>query len=603
MNARWASESLLGPAAAVLILYSGLVVATSGDIGFDADDWWIFSWAYWFPYPESVLAYARELLRPLEGVYWLSMFELVGFNRLVFHIASLLLWVGAAILMGACLALAFPRDRKFVITSVFLIFFLPMASSLTYIIFTDNARLSILLFWLSALYFLKWSTGALEWKGLFVPALIYVLSFLTYETASLLIFAVPLLAAAARKNSGANPFDRGFIAKLTCGVALALGGSLAIRFTLLSGGAVAHRHLIPPLDLIASYTALLPHYLLAPFLMRPASWSAVVGVLVALLFWACVRTQSSQAPLDDKRQGYSGLDSASYKAIVGLTLFFLGMVPYQIAGYGGASPKISETVLAMYGFLPQGDISWFNFNWASRIYSSASCGVAMVIAAAVSAPKSPRLKAIFQGAVILAIGFMAAFHFGLSKDWQEAAEIRNELVRSLLRQAPDVQSHTNFVFLDLETYHKRAAVVRRWAGLRELIRMLYDDKTLGAWYLYPYAEIPPNKRFQQAIVSPGGFVSRGLALDTPMPHDTLLLLKRIGRRLVLVDKITSTDGAVHTGISWRGSSMLRCNKNRIVEAGGMLMRQKYHCRHKRWINSLVSTLGLDNQRDESGSQN
>jgi hypothetical protein len=595
MKGHWTSESLLGPMTAILILYAGVVALWSGDIGFDADDWWIFSWAYWFPYPESVWAYGRELLRPLEGVYWLSMFELVGFNRLVFHIASLLLWVGAAILMAACLALAFPRDRTFVITSAFLVFFLPMTSSLTYIIFTDNARLSILLFWLSAFYFLKWSAGALEWKGLFLPALIYVLSFLTYETASLLIFAVPLLAAAARKNSGANPFDSAFIGKLSCGIALGLGISLALRFTLLSGGAVAHRHLLPPLGLIASYTALAPHYLVAPFLMRPELWPAVIGVVVAILYWSCVHAQSGHVREGNARRSFLDLDSASYKAMLGVALFFLGMLPYQIAGYGDSIPKISETVLAMYGLLPGGDMSWFNFNWASRIYSSASCGVAILIAAAVEAPNSPRLKAILQGAVMLAIGFMAAFHFGLSKDWQEAAAIRNELVWSLLRQAPDVQSHTNFVFLDLETYHKRAAVIRRWAGLRELIRMLYDDKTLGAWYLYPYAEMPPNKRFQQAIVSPEGFVSRGLALNTPAPHDSLLLLKRNGRQLVLVDKITSADGAIHTGISWRGWSMLRCNKNRIVQAWGLSMRQKYHCRHKRWITSLVSTLGLDHE--------
>ncbi len=593
MKARWASESLLVPAAAVLILYSGVVVATSGDIGFDADDWWIFSWAYWFPYPESVLAYAKELLRPLEGVYWLSMFELVGFNRLAFHIASLLLWVGASILMGACLVLAFPRDRTFVITSVFFVFFLPMVSSLTYIIFTDNARLSILLFWLSAFYFLKWSKGGLAWKGLFAPAILYVLSFLTYETASLLIFAVPLLAAAARQHNGANPFDSSFIGKLTCGIALGLGISMAVRFTLLSGGAVAHRHLVPPGELFLSYTALLPHYLIAPFLMLPELWPAAIGIFVAILFWVCVRGQSGHLRGDDAHRAAPVLSSDSYKVIVGLVLFFLGLLPYQIAGYGGSIPKISETVLAMYGFLPQGDISWFNFNWASRIYSSASCGVAILIAALVAAPKTPRIQSASRGAAILAIGFMAAFHYGLSKDWNEAAVIRNELVRSLLRQVPDVQSHTNFVFLDLESYHKRAAVIRRWAGLRELIRMLYDDRTLGAWYLYPYAEIPPNKRFQQAIVSPGGFVSRGLALNTPMPHDTLLLLKRDGRQLVLLDKISSADRVIRTGISWRGWGVLRCNKNRIVQAWGLLMRQKYHCRHKRWITSLVSTLHLD----------
>jgi len=593
MNARWASECLQWPTAAILILYASVLVVASGDIGFDADDWWIFSWAYWFPYPKSVGAYAQELLRPLEGLYWLSMFELVGFNRLAFHVASLILWIGAAISMGACLKKAFPRDRQFVVTSVFLVFFLPMVSSLTFIIFTDNARLSILLFWISAFYFLAWAEGPLEWKGLFLPILIYVLSFLTYETASLLILAVPFLALPVRANKGENPVKKTFLVKLICGITIALGISLAIRYTLLSGGAVAHRHIIPPLDLIVWYVALLPHYLIAPFLTRPDAASTVVGFVTAILFFLCLYASGRSEDLgrSGKPQTFLHLNSVSYKLALGLLLFFLGMLPYQIAGYGCSVPKISETVTAMYGFLPQGDTSWFNFNWASRIYSSASCGLAILIAAAAAIPRRS-LRHISLGMVVATVGFMATFHFGLSKDWQEAATIRNDLVRSLLRQVPDVRSHTNFIFLDLETYHKRAAVIRRWAGLRELIRMLYDDRTLGAWYLYPYAERPPNKRFQRAIVSAGGFVSRGLGLNTPVPHDTLLLLKRSERELVLLDKITPGDGSVHTGISWRGSTMLHCNKNRIISVWGLFIRKKYHCQHKRWISSLISTLRL-----------
>lgn len=594
MNAQWPPKFFLRPAAGVLILYTAVLVITSGDIGFDADDWWIFSKAYWFPYPESVWVYARELLRPVEGIYWLSMFELVGFNRIAFHIASLLLWVGAAISLGACLWKAFPRDRQFVVTSVFLFFFLPMASSLTFIIFTDNARLSIMLFWISAYYFLKWAEGTLEWKGLFLPVLIYVISFLTYETSSLLILGVPFLAFSVRVNKGESPLEKIFLIKIMGGVTAALVTSLAIRFTLLNGGAVAHRHILPPLDLVVWYVALLPHYLAAPFITRPDAAAAVVGVLVAVLFALCLYVSK---PFEKQAKDYQprslfGLDSESYKIILGLVFFFLGMLPYQIAGYGGAIPKISETALAMYGFLPEGDTSWFNFNWASRIYSSASCGLAIIIAATSLGIKARGFQHLSVGIVIALVGFMAAFHFGLSKDWQEAAVIRNELIHSLLQEAPDVRPHTNFVFLDFETYHKRAAVIRRWAGLRELIRMLYDDRTLGAWYLYPYAKLPPNKEFQRAIVFEGGFVSRGMALNAPAPHDTLLLLKRNGSRLVLLDKITPGDGSVHTGISWRGWTKLHCNKKRIIHSRGLFLSQRYHCQHKKWIAGLISTFKL-----------
>ena len=59
----------------------------------------------------------------------------------------------------------------------------------------------------------------------------------------------------------------------------------------------------------------------------------------------------------------------------------LGMLPYQLAGYGSFTPRLVETLMAKCGLMPEGDLSWFNFSWASRIYSSASFGVAILLAA------------------------------------------------------------------------------------------------------------------------------------------------------------------------------------------------------------------------------
>ncbi len=597
MNRQTVTGFFLLPVALGLMLYAVVLTGLTGDIGFDADDWWILSWSYWSQYPESVVIYAKEFLRPVEGLYWLSMFELFGFNRIAFHLCSLLLWTAASVIMGVCLTKAFPRDRIFVVVAVALAFFLPTVSSLTYIIFTDNARLSILLFWSATFCFQSWAEKSTQWKGLLLPVLVYVMSFLTYETASLMIFGIPFLVLPARANRGADPYDRSFLVRLATGIAAGLALSLVIRFTLLSGGAVAHRHFLPPWELVISYIALLPQYLIAPLMhISSDSWAALFGIAVSAglafyLYWIG-RHQEEPPDWPTHTQLFY---TTTYKLLMGLVLFFLGMLPYQIAGYGSSDPKLSETVLAVYGWLENGDTSWFNFNWASRIYSSASCGLAVIFAALVVAPRSPQLRFVTQAIAAVSIGFMVCFHVGLSRDWQEAAEIRNDLVRSLIDQVPDVKSNTNFVFLDLETYHKRAAVIRRWAGLRELVRMLYDDQTLGAWYLYPHAQLPPNRLFQQAIVLTAGFVSRGVPLSAPAPHDTLLLLKRSGRQLVLVDKISRDDGQAPTGVAWKGANMLRCNKTRISSVCGLFIREKYKC-HKRWVSSLVSTLKLSNSK-------
>ena len=144
-----------------------------------------------------------------------------------------------------------------------------------------------------------------------------------------------------------------------------------------------------------------------------------------------------------------------------------------------------------------------------------------MLAALLTGWRSVTMKIATKVTAVAALGIMAIFHAGLSTDWKEAAHIRNEVLSSLISQVPDVKSGTNFVFLDLESSHGRAPIFRGWGGLKELIRMLYDDHRLGAWYIYPYSWRWPNKLFNQAIVTQNGFVSRGMQLEHPAPHDSL----------------------------------------------------------------------------------
>ena len=108
--------------AAGLLTYAILLTALTGDIGFDGDDWWVLSWPYWHQFPGSVLSYAKEFLRPVEGIYWISMFEIFGLNSVAFHLFSLLLLAGSCVLMGACLSKAFPERRLLVALSVLFAF-------------------------------------------------------------------------------------------------------------------------------------------------------------------------------------------------------------------------------------------------------------------------------------------------------------------------------------------------------------------------------------------------------------------------------------------------------------------------------------------------
>ena len=247
--------------------------------------------------------------------------------------------------------------------------------------------------------------------------------------------------------------------------------------------------------------------------------------------------------------------------------------------------------MAKCGLMPGGDLSWFNFSWASRIYSSASVGVAILLAVGLSSWRTPSARLLGKAAALVIIGFMAVFHAGLSLDWREAAEIRNNLIRSLVSQVPEVRSGTNFVFLDINCSHKRAEVIRRENGLRELIGMLYADNTLCAWRLYRDAYQWPGRVFQQAVAMPAGFLSRGQRQAEPAPHESLLLFKRSGRELVLLDTIAAQDGSVPTGIAWRGVEHVSSNVGRI-EAWSTAISPETRFARNAWTSGLISTLHL-----------
>lgn len=560
-----------------LVAYCMAVALLTGDIGFEGDDWWIFSWGYWYPFPESVLIYARQALRPVEGMYWLTLFHLFGFNKVVFHFCSLMLLAGGASIMGLCLSKAFPHRQTFTISAVFFAFFMPVVSCLTPVMTTDNSRLSVLLFWCAVLLFQRWAERSACLWGLFLPFIVYLISFLTYEAASLLIFVVPFLVIPVYQRLHGGELNHAFLLRLGAGICAAFAAALSLRFLLLSGGAVGHRSLLPPWELIWSYVALLPFYLAAPFSSITVEVRALVLGGVVAVAAAIVLLRAAPRSTESVGTTYWGEKGWIYPALLGSAIVFLGMLPYQMAGYGSVTPKLVDTALAKWGMLPHGYEAWFNFNWSSRIYCSAAFGIAILAALLVEGGKIGRYPAAARSVAIAAIGLMAVFHAGLITDWQEASRIRNELCRSLVAEVPGVKSGTNLVLVDFDSAYKRAVVFRGWIGLTQFVRMLYKDPELGAWYVFPYAWKWPNEVRQQAFISAKGFVSRGLKMDEPVPLDTLIVLKRESERMVLVETLRSNDGTAPTGINWYGIASINSNRDRIVPeaaAGSRLLRPR-----------------------------
>ncbi len=574
-----------------LIVYSIRLTLTSGDIGFEGDDWWVLSTAYWNAFPQSIIVYAKSFLRPVEGAYYMTLFELFGFNRIPFHLISLLLLAGSAILMGLSLITAFPERRNFVFIAVGFAFFIPTVSCLTYVLCTDNSRLSMTLFWGAVLSFQKWRGARKGIPYLLLGSLLYISAFLTYEASSFLIFAIPLLVWPIHKSAPDGVSDRSFFMRMISAILICFGAAVAVRLLFLSGGAVGQRHLIPPLGLLFGYLALIPIYLIEPFKwlnydFRDLSVALFVFVVFIFGILYLIRFRPKTGSLTISLE-----DTNYYILFLGFIILILGMAPYQLAGYGGQEPKISETAMTKLGLIDHGGMAWFNFNWSSRIYSSASYGIAILLALTATGWKSKRMQLIGGIAAAMILAVYANFHSGLSSDWRVAADQRNKIVKSLLSVVPEVKSNSNFVFLNLESFYGRAPVFRGWAGLRELVRMLYHDPSIGAWYLYSHHWKQPNTRFNQAIVLEKGFISRGMDLNKPAPHNSLILMERIGDQLALMNGIRKYDGTTPSGIEWRGASNIKTSYDRISAWTNMAEALPMAERNL-WSTGLISSLKL-----------
>jgi hypothetical protein len=581
--------------AAGLVVYCLILAAITGDYGFEGDDWWVFSWPYWIAFPKSLVEFAASCLRPIEGVYWIGLFEIFGFNRIAFHVFSLLLLTGSCLLMGACLLRAFPERCAFAFSAVLFAFFLPTVAPLTYVLATDNSRLSLLFFWACAFAFQRWAIRGYSWTGLAAPALLYVSAFLTYEAPSFLLFVVPLLVWPIRLRNQNGVSDKVFCLRLATSILAAFFSALAIRFLFLSGGVVQHRHLLPTWESLWSYPALLPFYLVSPFTNVVADSAALAVAIAASIWAAALLLPALRDSVAGRPDSLRFVEGPYYPFVLGGAILALGMLPYQLAGYGSVAPKLVDTVMVKWGAYPVGNTAWFNFNWSSRIYCAGSFGIAVVIASLITMWKTAGTRTIAGVVAVICLGFMVLFHAGLSKDWREAGAIRNGLIADLVNKVPDVKPGTNFVVLDLDHSHGRASVFRGWNGLRDLIRMVYSRTDIGAWYLYPYSWKWPDYLFHEAVVSKDGFVSRGIKLNSPVPQESLLLMKRRLNHLELLDAVNAGDGSVPTGILWKGASSLNSNQDRILRPSVFLRTDDQAAMRRARDTGLYSTLGLSDR--------
>ncbi len=529
-----------------------------GDIGFQGDDWWIFSFPYWSSFPQCVLEYAKESSRPMEGLYWITMFELFRFYQPPYFILSLFLLAGSSILMGLCLLTAFPGRQTAAAMSTLLAFVLPPTSNLTYMMHTDNSRISMVFFWCSVLAFQKWAIGSGSWGGLTTPVVLYCLSVLTYENTSLLIFSVPLFIWPAHYAKQAGSPAVSLSIRLFTGIVSGFVLFLLVRFLVFSGGAVGQSSWVPSFHLFWRYISSAALFCATPFLQLPSDkWSWVWGLSVAAIAVFVILFRRGDQTGQESSAGVSCSQAYCYPIILGVVFFFLGTMPYLIANYG-----------AGVGYTSQ-----------SRIYSSGSFGLATAIGYLLTAGRrDSRSRLVFTITVTIVVAFMATFFADLRNGWKEAAQRRSELCRSLIRQVPDVVEGTTFLFLDLQSYiSNRAVVFQGVDGLEQFIKMLYGKKNLHAYFLYHPGFTGSDIKGKTAEVSPRGVMARGSAVTGPAPLDRLLIFERKRSQLVLLDGIAAQER--QAAIEWQGITEINSNLERIISLTVVGEKKREICGH------------------------
>ena len=516
----------------------------TGDIGFQGDDWWIFGIPFWNGFPESLLIYAQESKRPIEGFYWLTLYETFGLYEPAFMAGSLILLALSCLIITRCLLTAFPRYREWAVFSGLLAFVITPLANLVYMLHTDNSRISCLFFWISVRFFQSWAKESERISTLVIPIIFYCLATLTYENCALLIFSVPFMVFPVFRQHGGNVSTVKFFIKIGLATLSGFTIFLFIRFMVFGGGAVGHKSLTPPLELAFSYLTAIIHYIVLPlksisFDTGSLLWASIYGLFTLLfLKWGFGGIVSNGLQTD----GDSPRDNFIWMTLSSASVFGLGMAPYLLAGY---SPEL--------GFTSQ-----------SRIFSSAGFGAASIICLPLAIHvRSKSLKALIKCSLAAFIFVSALSQISLRSDWIQAKIYRDNITKSLLNNVPAVQDGANFLFLDLQWYLSSNAVVFQGVdGLNEWIKIVYGNRKINAYFVYPFNQDQLDQE-KQATITKDGISPRGSAIQGRLPLNSLILVERSGDSLITLEETSREDRKISA--QWDDVEKIKTNQDLIIK--------------------------------------
>jgi len=530
----------------LLTLYSLLNTSLTGFMGFHGDTWQIIYLSYGKNLFESIASVTQDF-RPVESLFWIAEFKLIGFNSIFAHLISQILHVLQTTLFGLVI-MTWSRNPLLTAFTMAMAFFHPAVSQLTYIIHTDNSRLAGIFFWLS-LFLYQRNASRLKTSLFIAAGISYLVSFFSYENYSLAILAMPSLIYPI-KNLKSFTLTKKKNILLHLGISLLLVIlAVILRNIFLEGGAVKSA----PINSVVLVQNVIGYFLSAVGYSYQSFHLPTIPETVILIICLAI----SIYIFKNRQRLFSPKTTPLWIALItSLVIFTLGIAPYILAGYG----------------MPQGNLS------GSRPLSAGIFGYSLLLAAPIVLFNRKVLGTLIVTTLILILISYISNHLSRIEYWRLAARQQKYLLNSLLFEVPSVTANSNFLFIDSQIYLENMAVVMESSqGTRVLPRIIYADDSLNGFFGYSRKNQNESKKELYTNISPNGVTPR--ASSQVYPLDSFIILKKNDRKFEMVPSI-ERDNQEYLA-NWEGDILSFSNQpQRIIKT---LETQKFQYNY---INNL-----------------
>ncbi len=496
------------------------------NIHFVIDDWEFLQLPFYNDTIHSVIGAIYRKLRVSREIYMTLESKLLRMDRhAMMYVSVSLHWLNA-VLFGAALLQAFPNHPRFSLAATGLAMSFPPLLTFTFFAI-DSTRIPLTLIFASALFLQGWARTQRHLL-LVMAGGAYFLAQTFYENTIFFALLLPCAALPILLERQGGLFTRHVLLKsVFMYLGIGVSGVVFLFYRNVLGFIDTSRTgmlAMPSARLVNEYLSSTLWYLLKPiFENRLEIWACAAGLAlsVALAFFLV------KAP---GRRAETGASAKTWALplvaiLFGAVLYFLGILPYLLIDYSVSPAWTIET----------------------RILSSAGYGLFLLLAVPFLFP----LRGLAATVAILVIGGLVgawlSFGHASRQDWQEAADRHCLMWNSLLQQVPYVSEGTAFLFDDLRVRNDHAIVFGGSDSVQVLVGLLYKRPGITD-HVFGY-----NLDERVLLREHGLETSRSQAYQGgPIPLDSLILVRRQGDKLVVVNSFTP-EIAVST------------NRNRIVQ--------------------------------------